>query len=231
VDLDILCRAGRFDSAEQFINKMEQPDLVTWITFLSACRNFKDVSRAQYAATKALTLDPKNASVFVLLANTYAMTGNFEMRDKVRAEMEARGIKKNPGQCWIFNRGVQHMFHASEDSHPLMPDIKREAAVLVEQVKRIGYKADSTWVLRHKEDDHDKEVALCEHSERLALVYGLLEIPSPNPITIFNNLRMCGDCHDFTSKAAVARKREIRVRDTSRWHIFVNGKCSCNDYF
>ncbi len=52
---------------------------------------------------------------------------------------------------------------------------------------------------------------LCEHSERIALVYALvLTEGSTEPIIMNKNLRMC----------------KIIVRDANRWHEFEKGKCS-----
>jgi len=83
----------------------------------------------------------------------------------------------------------------------------------------------------HDIAEEQKEELIWYHSEKLALAYGLLKIPPSQQITIFKNLRVCGDCHaamQFTSKVF---KRDIVVRDANRFHHFSNGKCSCKGYF
>lgn len=69
------------------------------------------------------------------------------------------------------------------------------------------------------------------HSEKLAIAFGLLNIPEPEPIRIFKNLRVCIDCHDWTKAVTLITKREIIARDNNRFHHFKDGKCSCGDYW
>lgn len=38
-------------------------------------------------------------------------------------------------------------------------------------------------------DEEDKELALCSHSEKLAIVYGLMRTPRGQPIRVYKNLR------------------------------------------
>ena len=51
------------------------------------------------------------------------------------------------------------------------------------------------------------------------------------PIIISKNLRVCGDCHEWTKLISQLWKRRIVVRDANRQHIVENGVCSCNDYW
>ncbi len=69
------------------------------------------------------------------------------------------------------------------------------------------------------------------HSEKLALAYGLLTIPTPQQITIIKNLRVCGDCHTALEYTSKVYNRDIVVRDANRFHHFSKGKCSCKGYF
>ncbi len=58
------------------------------------------------------------------------------------------------------------------------------------------------------------------NSEKLALAFGLLNIPPGTTLVIVKNLRMCGDCHSATAMIAKLEQRWIYVRDTSRFHHF-----------
>lgn len=69
------------------------------------------------------------------------------------------------------------------------------------------------------------------HSERLAIAFGLLSTPAGSLIRITKNLRVCVDCHNVTKLISKMVRRELIVRDANRFHHFVNGKCSCNDYW
>ncbi|KMZ70037.1 hypothetical protein ZOSMA_1G00040 [Zostera marina] len=57
-------------------------------------------------------------------------------------------------------------------------------------------------------------------------VRSLLDGGSGDIVKIVKNLRMCRDCH--VSKAS---KKVILVRDRIRFHRFVNGVCSCRDFW
>ncbi|KAD0702499.1 hypothetical protein E3N88_43830 [Mikania micrantha] len=100
------------------------------------------------------------------------------------------------------------------------------------------YAACSQWSLGHKTNvsgvlhdvgDEVKQEALCEHSERLAIAYGMLKTKAPVVIRIVKNLRVCEDCHEVTKIISKEYEREIIVRDRVRFHKFVGGSCSCND--
>ena len=45
--LILLARAGHLEEAENLIKTMEQPDVVTWIALLGACRWNNDIERAE----------------------------------------------------------------------------------------------------------------------------------------------------------------------------------------
>ena len=98
-------------------------------------------------------------------------------------------------------------------------------------MEEAGYIPDTSWVFQATDDKVNKEDLLCEHSEKTALCFGLINTAPRSPLTIKKNLRMCGDCHTVTKFIAKLEEREITVRDKSRFHVFKDGKCSCNDYY
>uniref|UniRef100_A0A6B2LSN7 DYW domain-containing protein n=1 Tax=Arcella intermedia TaxID=1963864 RepID=A0A6B2LSN7_9EUKA len=100
----------------------------------------------------------------------------------------------------------------------------------MEKITKIGYKPDVSWVVKDIPVE-DKEMDLCEHSERFALYFAMMEDTSDKPVIIFKNLRVCGDCHTHTALVSKAFQREIRLRDSAVWHIFENGQCSCKNKF
>ena len=69
------------------------------------------------------------------------------------------------------------------------------------------------------------------HSERFAIVFGLISTPSNAPVVLFKNLRACKDRHDFGKQVSFITGREIIVRDSFSFHHFKLGDCSCNDYW
>ena len=78
-----------------------------------------------------------------------------------------------------------------------------------------------------------KRSPACGHSEKLALAFGLISTSPGSPLRVIKNLRMCGDCHSATKYVSKAekREREIIMIDHYRFHHFVDGVCSCGDYW
>ncbi|KAL6078709.1 Pentatricopeptide repeat-containing protein, variant 2 [Balamuthia mandrillaris] len=230
--VDLLGRAGRLEEAEALIHTMEvPPDAVTWKALLGACRGGKDVERGRRAAERAIALDPKDASSFVVLSNILAAAGRWEEVEKVRKEMKERKVKKEAGRSWITVDGEVHSFVVKDRSHPRSTEIFHHLDQLIQQMKAAGYQPATEWVL-HDVEDEQKEEELCYHSEKLAIAFGLLSTPPGQALQIMKNLRVCGDCHTATKFIAKVTQREILVRDGSRFHHFSpDGRCSCGDYW
>jgi hypothetical protein len=98
------------------------------------------------------------------------------------------------------------------------------------KLHQAGYIADTSWVLKPLTET-EKLRDICHHSEKLALAYAFMNLPSNEDIVIAKNVRMCGDCHTATGLLSKVYNRKISVRDASRFHIFIDGKCSCNNHY
>lgn len=56
-----------------------------------------------------------------------------------------------------------------------------------------GYVPDTRWVTKTDANDEEtKKHLLSRHSEKIALSFAFISLPPGSPITIRNNLRMCG---------------------------------------
>jgi pentatricopeptide repeat protein len=234
--VDVLGRAGRLEEAENFITgymKKEQiePNVVTWTTLLGACRIHKDLERAERAAQHIIKLDPKDASVYVLLSNIYTQSGNMNKAEELRILMEKRAIKKIPGISTVEVNGKVYEFISDDNLHPNIKEIHEELQLLTEEMIEAGYDPDTSWVTRDVENEEEKKELLCRHSEKLAMTWAMMNTAAGTTIRITKNLRVCGDCHTATKIISKIRKREIIVRDMSRYHHFKDGKCSCGDYW
>jgi len=233
--VDTLSRAGQLDQAERFIvERMEKPNVVTWMTLLGAARSEKDVERAQRITNQLQSMTDfdrqYDASSRVLLGNTYALAGRWEDSYRLREQMKKQGVKKIPGISCIEINGTVHRFTVHDNSHPLAEQIINELQDLYEEIKQAGFVPDTSAVL-HDLEEEEKEDHLCWHSEKLAIAFGLMSTPPATRLIITKNLRVCGDCHTATKWISQVRGREIIVRDANRWHHFKNGKCSCADYW
>ncbi|KAJ7538872.1 hypothetical protein O6H91_11G066900 [Diphasiastrum complanatum] len=71
--VDILCRAGHLDDAEDVINRMPfQNESKVWMCLLRACKVHGDVERGVRAASHVFKWDPENAAPYLLLSDIYA---------------------------------------------------------------------------------------------------------------------------------------------------------------
>lgn len=229
--VDILGRAGYLHEAEKIIKEMPvRATASIWGALLGACRTHGDVIRAEQAAEQCLLLDSQNSGTYILLANTYAAAGKWDSVAKVRKLMVERGVKKDPGRSWIEIDKRVHSFIADDKSHPQTEEIYAELQRLTKEMKNAGYIFDTQSVI-HELDEQEKQEAICHHSEKLAIAYGLVSTPPETPIRVFKNLRVCADCHSATKFISKLMHREIIARDSNRFHHFKDGVCSCGDYW
>lgn len=229
--VDLLGRAGKVDEAYGFINSMPmKPNERVWGALLSACRVFGNMDIGVQAADKLFQLVPDQSGYYVLLSNIYAKAGRWGDVTTVRSIMKTKGIKKTPGVSDVELDNRVHTFLAGDQSHPQSRRIYEELDKFVGKMKEAGYvpATDSTL---HDVEDEDKEGHLSVHSEKLAIVFCILNTAPGTTIRITKNLRICGDCHIAAKLIAKITRREIVVRDTNRFHHFKEGICSCGDYW
>ncbi|GMN67329.1 hypothetical protein TIFTF001_036388 [Ficus carica] len=229
--IDLLSRAGRLEEAKNFIHKMpHKPDAIGWATLLSSCRIHRNMEIGKWAAEALLELEPQNPASYVLLSSIYATKGKWDDVAKLRRDMRNKGVRKEPGCSWIKYKGKVHIFTADDWSNPFSDQICAELEKLNDKMIAEGYVPDMNYVL-HDVDESNKRKLLNYHSEKLAIAFGLIFIPSGLPIRVVKNLRVCGDCHNATKYISKITKREILVRDAVRFHLFKDGTCSCGDFW
>lgn len=122
--IDLLCRAGRLQEAEDMIKSMPvERDDVVWSTLLRASREHGDVERARAAAENLLQRDPECAGTHITLANIYASRGKWREAAEVRKLMKSKGVIKETGWSWIKIKDQVSAFVAGDRNHPLCEDI------------------------------------------------------------------------------------------------------------
>ncbi|KAK1278136.1 Pentatricopeptide repeat-containing protein [Acorus gramineus] len=229
--VDLLCRAGLTEEAYKFVKTMHiSPNSVIWRTLLVGCRKNKILDIGEIVAEQLLELEPLNAENYVLLSNMYASCSQWEKVSLMRKKMKENDIKVFPGCSSIEIDGFVHKFVMGDCSHPEIKDIRMMLNDMNKRVQLAGHKPSTSAVL-HDVGEEEKENALCEHSERLAIALGLLKTKPPTVIRVVKNLRACVDCHEITKIISEVYDREIIVRDRVRFHRFVKGSCSCKDYW
>ena len=229
--VDLLGRAGLLEETKRFISSMPvEADAGTWGALLGACRTYGNVELGELAAKEIMKLEPANASPYVLLSNIYAAAGQWDQVSFIRHMMQERGIRKEPGVSWIEISNKVHRFVVGDRSHPEAKEVYDVLNNLSDKLKAEGYIPDTRLVLCNI-DEEQKVHALCAHSERLAIAYGLMHTPRGMPIRVYKNLRVCSDCHTATGFISKVTGREIVTRDANRFHHFKDGVCSCGDYW
>ncbi|ESQ55747.1 hypothetical protein EUTSA_v10024626mg [Eutrema salsugineum] len=229
--VDLLSRAGKLDEALKLIRSMPfRPHAAVFGTLLGACRVHKNVELAEFAAEKLLELDPSNAAGYVQLANIYASMSRWEDVARVRKRMKQSNVVKVPGYSWIEIRNKVHHFRSSDRIHPELESIHKKLKELEKKMELAGYIPELEFDLHDVEEEQKKKLLLW-HSEKLAVAFGCLKLPEGSRIQVFKNLRICGDCHKAIKFISEIERREIMVRDTTRFHHFKDGSCSCGDYW
>ncbi|MED6170421.1 hypothetical protein PIB30_030727 [Stylosanthes scabra] len=229
--VSLLSRAGLLDEADNFMKTTQVKwDAIAWRTLLNACHVRQNYDLGRRIAEYVIQMDPHDVGTYTLLSNMYAKSRRWDGVAKIRKMMRDRNIKKEPGASWLEIRNNIHIFLSEGDNHPESVQIYEKVHELLAMIKPLGYVPDVAVVL-HDIEDEQKEGCLSYHSEKLAIAYGLMKIPSPAPIRIIKNLRMCVDCHSAMKLISKATNRLIIVRDAHRFHHFQDGFCTCTDHW
>lgn len=233
--VDLLGRVGRILEAEKLVREMPmEPDSVIWSALLGSCRKHGETRLAELAATKLKQLEPVDSFGFVQMSNIYCLSGSFNKARLIRKEMKGSRVRKEPGLSWIEIENRVHEFASGGKRHPQREAIFKKLEELIGQLKGMGYVPETSLALHDIEEEH-KEEQLYHHSEKLALVFAIMNQGSlcreRSGIRIMKNIRICVDCHNFMKLASDLLGKEIVVRDSNRFHHFKDRICSCNDYW
>nr|KYP76846.1 hypothetical protein KK1_021107 [Cajanus cajan] len=229
--VDVLGRCGELEEAEALVMSMPmKANSMAWLALLSACRKHSNLDVAERAANQIFEMEPDCSAAYVLLSNLYASSRRWAEVAWIRRKMKHNGVVKKPGSSWLTLKGRKHEFLSADRSHHLTEKIYQKLDWLGVKLKELGFVPDQQFAL-HDVETEQKEEMLSYHSERLAIAFGLLSTVEGSTITVMKNLRVCGDCHNAIKLMAKIVDREIVVRDSSRFHHFKNGICSCGDYW
>ncbi|KAL5832596.1 hypothetical protein ACOSQ3_016270 [Xanthoceras sorbifolium] len=230
--VDLFARAGNLVDALEVVQRMPiKADVLAWKAILSASVKLGNVVIGEKAAIRAIELNPKDSSCYVMLSNIYAKSGRWDDVANVRLMMKQRGVRKIPGCSSIVVDGKVHQFLMGKEMDARHGSkVHSKIEELVSRLKLEGYEPDLSQVLLDVEQD-GKGSLLKLHSEKMALAFGLINTSKGAPIHIVKNLRICSDCHAFIKLVSNVYNRKIVVRDQNRFHHFENGSCSCRDYW
>ncbi|KAF7130217.1 hypothetical protein RHSIM_Rhsim10G0105500 [Rhododendron simsii] len=229
--VNLLGSAGHLDEAYELIKSMKiDPDPVLWGTLLGACRLHGNTVLGERIAELLLSKNVADSGTYVILSDIYAAAGNWDGAAKVRAMMKGSGVQKEPGCSSIEVNNMVHEFLAGDMRHPKCKEIYAMLEEMNGWLEAHGHTPQTDIVL-HDIGESEKERLLEVHSEKLAIAFGLINTQAGATIRIFNNLKMCLDCHTATKLISKIKGRKIVVRDRNRFHHFVDGSCSCGEYW
>ncbi|KAM5548632.1 pentatricopeptide repeat-containing protein [Rosa sericea] len=212
--IDMYSKCGSIGEAYTVFQGMEDRNTILWNAMISGF------------SRHACSLE-----VMILFEKMQQAANNkWEEVARTRKLLKESELKKERGKSWIEIKDKVHSFMVGERKHPRIAEIYSKLDQLVEKLRMMGYKAEIEHDLHYVEESRKHEL-LRHHSEKLALTFGLMCLPSNAPIRIMKNLRICGDCHSFMKIASSCLGREIIVRDTKRFHHFKNGFCSCREFW
>ncbi|XP_068635896.1 putative pentatricopeptide repeat-containing protein At2g01510 [Aristolochia californica] len=229
--VDMLGRSGQLDEAVNLMNEMTfEPDSIMWSSILNSCRIHRNHELGEWASNQLFKMELKDAGPYVIMSNLYAEAGRWEDVGKIKKSMRCQGVKKVTALSWVEMKQKVFTFTSNDKTHWQIDEIRERLDMLAEQMEKLGYKPDTSCAL-HDEEENVKVESLRYHSERLAISFALINTPPGSPIRVMKNLRACTDCHAAIKLISKIVQREITVRDSSRFHHFRDGFCSCGDFW
>lgn len=228
--VDLLSHTGNLKEAFEFIESMPiEPDSSIWVSLLHGCRIHRDVKLAEKVADRVFKLEPENTGYYVLLSNIYAEAERWEAVKKLKNKIGGRGLRENTGCSWIEVRGKVYVFVPNNRNHPQGNRIAEFLDDVARRMREEGHDPKKNYALMGANNAvHDE--ALCGHSSKLAIAFGVLNLSEGRPVRVTKNSRVCSHCHESAKFISKMCNREIILRDSSRFHHFEEGRCSCRGY-
>eukprot|EP01083_Nonionella_stella_P195156 719162_1 len=204
-------------------------NLQMWTSLLNGCRKYNQSEMAEkvYQEIKDkfnLNMHETDMiSITKLMSHIYAANAEFDKMDRIRNNVKSKS--KGHGMSHVYVNGRIRTFVAGDMG------FDEELMRLSSQLKNVyGFQHDLSAITKRMDDD-EKEIELCRHSEKVALMYGLMNADNEYEIVVNNNLRMCNDCHGFIKLVSKLYDRKLTVSDPNHVHLFQNGQCICNDNY
>ncbi|XP_022882487.1 pentatricopeptide repeat-containing protein At5g50390, chloroplastic-like [Olea europaea var. sylvestris] len=228
--IELLGREGLLDEAFALIRDAPfRPTINMWAALLTACRIHKNFVLGKFAAEKLYGMGPEKLSNYVVLLNIYMNAGKLEEAAEVVKTLKRKGLRMLPACTWIEIKKQPHAFFTGDKSHHLTKDIYDNLDNLMLEISRNGYVPEGRTLLPDVNERDER--MLTYHSEKLAVSFGLISTSDSTPLQLVQSHRICNDCHNAFKLIAMVTKREIVIRDASRFHRFRDGNCSCGDYW
>ncbi|KAI4298277.1 hypothetical protein L6164_031855 [Bauhinia variegata] len=240
--VSLYARCGKVSEAYLAFKKIFAKDNVSWNSLLSGfahsghCEEALNVFARMNKAGVELNLFTFGSAV-----SAAANIADLKLGKQIHAMIKKTGYDSEAeasnvlitlyAKCGSIDDARRKFYEMPEkNEHPLADKIYKYLGELNEGATVSGYVQCSNNLLNDKERGY-KDPRQMIHSEKLAISFGLLSLSSSNPVRVFKNLRVCGDCHNWIKYVSKISDRAIIVRDAHRFHHFEGGVCSCKDYW
>ncbi|KAK4797814.1 hypothetical protein SAY86_030140 [Trapa natans] len=230
--VNLLGRAGHLEEAYNIVKGMNiEPDIVIWSSLLGACGLHNDLVLGEEIAELLIKQNQMRSGTYTLLSNIYANSGNWVEVARIRSMMKSKGVEKEKGCSSIELDNTVHEFLAGDMNHPKCQEIYSMLEEINGWLRAAEDYEPQTNKVLHDLGDAEKGQSLEVHSERLAIAFGLISSRPGTTIRVVKNLRVCPDCHEVCKVISRVTGRKIIMRDRNRFHHFVDGCCSCDDFW
>ncbi|KAH7549725.1 hypothetical protein ACOSP7_025356 [Xanthoceras sorbifolium] len=228
--IELLGREGLLDEAFALIRDAPfKPTANMWAALLTACRVHENLELGKFAAENLYGMEPEKLCNYVVLLNIYNSSGKLKEAAAVVQTLRRKGLRMLPACSWIEIKKQPHVFLSGDKSHIQTKEIYKKVDSLMLEISKHGYVPEGRTLL--PDVDEQEQRVLMYHSEKLAVAFGLINTLDWMPLQIVQSHRICCDCHTAIKLIAMVTGREIVVRDSSRFHHFKDGMCSCGDYW
>ncbi|CAA2969439.1 pentatricopeptide repeat-containing At5g52630 [Olea europaea subsp. europaea] len=147
--VDLLGRAGKLHEAVKITKEMPmQPTESAWGALLTGCRIHGNTELAGYVADRVFELGPISPGLHVLLSNAYSAAGRYKEAATARKMLRDCGMKKETGLSWVEEGNRIYTFVAGDRANAKSEEIYRKLEELGEDMMRVGYVADTSYVLQ-----------------------------------------------------------------------------------
>eukprot|EP01084_Bolivina_argentea_P173952 301317_1 len=210
--VDCFARNGYLKEAYDVIKEIDNYNELllpysVWMCLLNGCRKYRNKEIAENVFNEmkerfdGIKYKNKLGAASIILSHIYASYDEFDKVDMIRKDMKQKGWTKMKGISEIDINGTLYRFEAGnkykKDFNKLQYElIDNKLLELSMKLKQYGFKHDFSFITKELTNDLEKEYELLRHSEKLALVYGLLNTTNDYQIVINKNLRICNDCHE-----------------------------------
>uniref|UniRef100_A0A7N0VE51 DYW domain-containing protein n=1 Tax=Kalanchoe fedtschenkoi TaxID=63787 RepID=A0A7N0VE51_KALFE len=222
--VDVFGRAGLSEDLQEFVSAVSPLNAgpVFWKAVVSSCRLLGNMEVAKHAVEKLMELEPTDGSACLLLEQVLLTLGQWDEASKLSLLHESpRGVHYSSVE--IRNR----IYHFFSDQSPTQ-DVSSKLGELREKMSELCYVADKNHMLHNAEEGGHGGSDL-QHTEMQALAFGLISSASAVPVRVMKSVRMCGDCHSAFKFMSTFVNRQLVVKDSSTFHNFRDGRCTCRD--